>query len=252
MGLTFNGGLKAPNGSKFGIIGRDARVPIPQDTTPDGVVFASDLDLTQGQSITSQSVILGDFDGTLAASVDVGILFINGISSGTSGNVVAGDSVSINLTASSTYGITIISTLHVGIHDIGTYTISTFQPDHIPNAFTIGTITFPASARGTWAYSPIYQINGLAPGYAVRMSAQYPSSVGNFQLVPSPSKSITTKNGYSYYATNPANSGGGAGSFRLRYLLPSSATSVTHFVKTTHTNGTGGTYTSETFNVVVE
>ena len=85
--------------------------------TPAAFSFTSATGQSISTAVTSNAITLSGFDGALTATVSGSgspQLVINGVAQGTSANVIAGNSVAVQLTSSSTSNVSLQATVSVG------------------------------------------------------------------------------------------------------------------------------------------
>ncbi len=145
----------------------------------------ADADLAKAYTSNEQTITLPDSIPDAAATLDNGILLVNGVDQGQSATIVSGDKLSVRLTAPDTHGATATANLSVsyGANEVpGVYTITARAEKYFTLSFTAKsdadlaqnytsneqTITLPATIANAAATldSGAIIVNGVDQGQA--------------------------------------------------------------------------------------
>ena len=96
----------------------------PTDGVPDTFTFFPTTGVYASSVNDSNTVVITGMNAYTGATTTAGTLYINSIAVGTSGMVTGGDSVMVELTASSQYNTPVSATLTIG-GETATYTVTT-------------------------------------------------------------------------------------------------------------------------------
>jgi hypothetical protein len=121
------------------------------DTTPDAFSFSSVTNVEPASQQTSASITVSGIDKTTSVSISGGTYSINGAAFATSGNVKAGDTVAVRLTASSSFATQTQATLTIGGVSAN-FAATTRAADRTPDSFTFTAVTnanFTAQVEST-------------------------------------------------------------------------------------------------------
>ena len=117
---------------------------VAEDQVPDAFSFASVADALPLAEVTSESITVAGINAASPITIDAGLYSINGFFTGAPAEVVAGDVVSVRLTAPDDYGLTLTATLTIGGVSAG-FSVSTLvAPPPMPAP------TYVSAWRAPW------------------------------------------------------------------------------------------------------
>lgn len=148
------------------------------DTTPDAFSFAAVTGVEVSSQQTSASITVSGIDKSTNASVTGGSLSINGAAYVNSGKVKAGDTVTVRMTASSSFATSTTTILTIGGVSAN-FTATTRAADRTPDAFSFAAATnanFTAQVESTGV-----TIMGIDTGTSVSVTGgEYAIGTGSF------------------------------------------------------------------------
>lgn len=109
-------------------------------TTPDPFEFTAVTGAEPNASVTSGTVTLSGFEGSLPAEVTGGTLIVNGAEAAAPADVQAGDEIALRVTASGDYEATTSATVTIGTES-ATFSVTTRAASTTPNAFVFSAVT---------------------------------------------------------------------------------------------------------------
>lgn len=121
------------------------------DTTPDAFSFSAVTNVEPASQQTSVIITVSGIDKTTSVSISGGTYSINGAAFSTSGNVKAGDTVAVRLTASSSFATQTQATLTIGGVSAN-FAATTRAADRTPDSFSFTAATnanFTAQVEST-------------------------------------------------------------------------------------------------------
>ena len=227
---SWTGGAPLPQGygtqNLYGNTGLVLKAATAADTTPDAFTFTSVTGSTPSATVTSAGATIAGINAASAITITGGTYAINGGTYvSTAGTVIAGDIVTVRVTASASYSTDVTATVTIG-GVAGTFTATTRAVDTTPTAFTFTAQT--SAALSTPYYSTPYTVAGVDAATDV---------------------AVTVANGY--YAIDPGTGTFGsfvntAGVVRLGYRVQvrvtSSASTDTNVTGTLTIGGVSGTF----------
>ena len=146
-------------------------ITIPADTTPEAFTFTDQTGVALNTTITSNAVTVSGINTASAVSITGGEYSINGKAyTSTAGTVNNGDTVTVQLTSSSSYLTTVNSILTIdGVSD--TFSVTTAAP-------VVYTVTATAGAGGTISPASALVSYGSTTAFTVTPNAGYTATVG--------------------------------------------------------------------------
>ncbi len=208
-----------------GLFWAQTSTPTPPDTVPDAFSFTDVASANLSTAVTSNTITVAGITRATPISIESGTYSINGGNyTAADGEVEAGDTVSVKVTASDEYETEVEATLIIGTVT-GVFRVTTGTPDEVPDEFT------------------------FTPVLGATVSTVYTSNTITVAGIDTPSPiSITggtySKNGGSYTAASGSVEVGDT----IAVRVTSSPSEVTEVSATVTIGGVSGTYTVTTID----